>query len=158
MNIWQLADIKHTSIGPVGYPPKWEQPHRQPEWAGTPAHCGKQWPDSITWLLTVGHSAKALWWMPRHHLGCLSLLFMGRMSRSRNQLEVYGVACVRVVRYFRIWKDWWAIIGHQSSSQAVFLASGLPHSSYMVRASKRFCNYILWQHNSKIWHALTRFN
>ena len=50
MNIWQLADIKDTSIGPTGYLPKWEQPHRQPEGAGTPvtrlydmaAHCVPQ--------------------------------------------------------------------------------------------------------------------
>jgi len=49
-----------------------------------------------------------------------------------------------------LFPDLKGLIGHQSSSQAVFLASGLPHSSYMVRASKRFWNYILWQHNSKI--------
>jgi len=47
-----LTDIKDTSIGPVSYLPNWKQPYRQPEWAGTPAHCKKQWPGSIIWLLT----------------------------------------------------------------------------------------------------------
>ena len=60
--------------------------------------------------------------------------------------SIWGGMCPGCV----LFPDLEELMGHQSSSQAVFLASGLPHSSYMVRASKRFCNYILYKHNPKI--------
>jgi len=69
--------------------------------------------------------------------GMFVTLFYGRDEEiSQPTGSIWGGMCPGCA----LFPDLEGLMGHQSSSHAVFLASGLPHSSDMARASNLFCN------------------